>query len=122
MRGISKKTTKKELMEALEKSGGIIADALKLCGMSNTMFFRKYRYDPEVDELLKNLHVLGADVVSQILYQKCLEGNIKAIGLYLKYNPEFKNRGWTDTQTLVLKDDKPLTPEEKKELTKELFG
>jgi hypothetical protein len=42
--------------------------------------------------------------------------------LYLKYNPLARANNWTDSQILTIREDKPLTDEEKKNLAKELFG
>lgn len=121
-RGPSIRLTKKQVLEALEQTNGVINDAIRLLGIGKTQFYRKYRYDKEIEERLKELHVSGFEEVTDILYKLCLNGDTKAISLYLKYNPEAKKHLWIENQTLTIKEEKPLTPEEKDKLIDELFG
>lgn len=117
-----KRASKKQFIKALEASGGNIDDACNLCGLSKGTFYRYYRYTPEIEKALSEQRKIGFESVTEVLYKLCLKGDTKAIALYLKYNPVAKANSWVESQTLVVKDEKPLTDEEKEALKKELFG
>lgn len=121
MRSINKNFTKEQVCDALSETGGVINDAIRLLGISRGEFFRTYRYDPEIEAYIKQLHKQGFEEVTDVLYKQCLSGNIKAINTYLKYNPEAKAANWTEEKNINITELKPLTDEEKSKLVKELF-
>jgi hypothetical protein len=121
-RGPLRHLTKEIVIDALEQAGGIINHALKIGNIGRGEFYRKYRNDPEIDATIKRLHREGFDQIQDTLFTLAAGGNIKAIALYIKYNPVAKDEGWRADETVILKDDKPLTDEEKDALKKEIFG
>lgn len=122
MRGLGLRTTKKQVMDALVEAGGIMNDACKILGMSHSEFWRKWRHEPDVDALIRDLHRIGVARITDLVYQQALSGDIKSQHLYLRFCPEVKEQGWVEEQKITLKSDKPLTEEEKESLRNDLFG
>lgn len=121
-KGICKHITKKQVIDTLKETAGCIIDTLKILDMSRSHFYKKFRYDPDVEKVLKESQLMGFEQVTETLFKQCLEGNMKAMSLYLKYNPLSKAEGWVENQTLTLKEEKPLTSDEKNKLVQDLFG
>ena len=117
-----KKLSQKQVIEALEATGGNVGDAVNLLGVSKANFYRHYRYNPEIEKALADYSKIGFEAVTEVLFSLCMKGDTKAISLYLKYNPVAKANNWVESQTLVVKEEKPLSDEEKEALKKELFG
>lgn len=114
--------TVKMVLEAIVKTGGRIEETCKLCSMSLTEFYKRFRYNPKVEETLKKARQIGFELVTDTLLDRAMKGDMAATKLYLKYNPIAKENKWIDSQVLVLQENKPLTPEEKRDLAKNLFG
>ena len=114
--------TVKMVMDAITKTGGRIEETCKLCSMSPTEFYKRFRYNPKVEEALKEARKIGFELVTDTLLDRAMKGDMAAMKLYLKYNPIAKENKWVDAQVLVLREDKPLTDEEKRDLAKNLFG
>ena len=111
-----------DVLEALKQTGGKITDAVKVLDIDLQSFYQVWRYNPDVVKAIEESRQIGFEKVTQVLMDLCMQGDTKAISLYLKYNPVAKRNDWLDTQTISLKQDKPLTPDEKQELVKQLFG
>lgn len=111
-----------DVVKAVMETGGHVQDAIKVLGMSNGDFYKRFRYQPKVVQALQQAREIGFESVTDVLYAQALNGDLKAISLYLKYNPLSKQNGWVENQTLTIKEEKPLSPEEKQQLAKELFG
>lgn len=114
--------TLKMVCETLKETGGLILETMRKLDLSPRSFYNKWRYHPKVVKVLEESRRAGFDMVTDTLIKQALDGDVKAIGLYLKYNPIAKEANWVENQTLVLKGDKQLTPEEKKDLIGQLFG
>lgn len=121
-RALNNHVTVSDVIKALEATGGMIMDAVNMLGISVTEFYGKFRYNPKVEEALNLAHKIGFEKVTDVLVGRALDGDIKAISLYLKYNPLAKANNWVENQTLTLKEEKPLSNEEKQDLAKQLFG
>lgn len=121
-RALNNHVTVKDVVDTINGTGGMILESVKLLGISVTEFYQKFRYNPKVEEALKMAHRIGFDEVTDVLIKRALEGDLKAISLYLKYNPLAKENQWVENQTLTLKEEKPLSNEEKQDLAKQLFG
>ena len=111
-----------DVVKAVVQTGGHVQDAIAVLGLSNGDFYKRFRYNPKVVKALQEARQIGFESVTDVLYSKALNGDMKAMSLYLKYNPIAKENHWVETQTLTIREDKPLTDEEKKELAKQLFG
>lgn len=122
MRGPGKKITKKQIIEALRQTQGIMKEACRILDMSASLFWRKYRHDPEIEAVIKELHLIGATNVIDTIYSQAINGDINSQKMYLKYCPEVKDLGWKEETTVNLKEDVKLTEEEKQKLKEEMFG
>lgn len=112
----------KDVIDAINSTGGRIYESCNLCGMSIAEFYKRFRYNPKVEAALVQARQVGFELVTDTLLDKAMNGDIRAIQTYLKYNPIAKQNEWTDHQTLTIKEEKPLSDEEKQDLAKELFG
>lgn len=121
-KSLHRHTTLNQVLNAIAETGGIVTDTCRLLGVYPPDFYKKWRYLPEVEQAFIEAKSIGFEEVTDVLFKKALEGDNKAIKMYLQYCPLAKQNNWVENQTFTIKDDKPLTPEEKKELTKELFG
>lgn len=111
-----------DVVNAVMETGGHVQDTIKVLGMSNGDFYHRWRYNPKVIRALQQAREIGFESVTDVLYAQAVKGDLKACSLYLKYNPLAKQNGWVENQTLTIKEDKPLTDEEKEALKEELFG
>lgn len=119
---VEKKWTDQEVIDALTQSGGGIRDACRILEMATTTFYREWRYKPEIDAHLNMLWRIGAHNVIDTVYERALDGDIKACNLYMRYSPYVKEMGWVPEERVTLKTEKPLTPEEIEQAAKEIFG
>ena len=112
----------KDVIDAINATGGRIYETCDQCKMSVAEFYRRFRYNPKVEAALIKSRQVGFELVTDTLLDKAMKGDMRAIQTYLRYNPIAKMNEWTDHQTLTIKEDKPLTDEEKQDLAKRLFG
>lgn len=112
----------KDVINAINSTGGRIYETCNLCKMSIAEFYKRFRYNPKVEAALVKARQVGFELVTDTLLDKAMNGDMRAIQTYLRYNPIAKMNEWTDHQTLTIKEDKPLTDEEKQDLAKKLFG
>lgn len=112
----------KDVIDAINSTGGRIYETCNVCGISVSEFYKRFRYNKKIEEALVKARQMGFELVTDTLLDKAMKGEIRAIQTYLRYNPIAKINEWTDQQTLTIKEDKPLTDEEKQNLAKELFG
>lgn len=119
---LNNEVTVKKVIEAINATGGRIYETCDQCNMSVAEFYRRFRYNPKVEEALKEARKIGFELVTDTLLDKAMKGDTKCIALYLRYNPIARENNWTDNQTLTLKEEKPLSDEEKQDLAKKLFG
>lgn len=122
MRGPERRWTKAQVKAALVETGGMIKETFDRLGMSPHTFYSKYRYDPEIEALITALRQQGFEAVTDVLFEQAKAGNLKAIRIYLQFNPLAKQNNWVEKSEVVVRDEKPLTDEEREELKKELFG
>ena len=121
-RGPARHITVQQVLEAVKQAGGGIQDTARLLSMHLQDFYEKWRYQPEVDAAIKLAKRIGFERVTETVYEQALNGDRASQSLYLKYCPIGKQEGWTDTQTITLKAEKPLTEDERAALKGELFG
>ena len=101
--------TKKALLEALEKSLGIVTSACKTVGIDRTTFYRYVKDDPKFEKSVKEIENLCFDYVETQLYGLIKDRNPAAIIFYAK--TKMKNRGYVERQEITGKDGKdfPIT-------------
>ena len=86
---------KKKLLEALEKSLGIVTPACKEVGISRNQFYVYYREDEEFKKAVDDINDITLDFVENQLLRKIKEGSERSIMFYMKYKA--RKRGYTDS-------------------------
>lgn len=86
---------KKKLLEALEKSLGIVTPACKEVGISRNQFYVYYREDEEFKKAVDDINDITLDFVENQLLRKVKEGSERSIMFYMKYKA--RKRGYTDS-------------------------
>ena len=122
VQGLKKRLTLKIVLEAIERTGGRVAETIRVLGINPLTFYRNWRYLPEVEEALQQFRQMGFEEVTDTIFEQAKNGNLKAAHIYLRYSPTAKQNDWTDNQTLTIKEEKPLSDEEKEKLKQELFS
>lgn len=98
MKTNKKQQTKKALLEALEKSLGVITSACKIVGVDRGTFYRYYNEDPEFKKAVKDIDNVSLDFVESKLFKQIESGNVAATIFYLK--TKGKNRGYIEKQQI----------------------
>lgn len=86
---------KKKLLEALERTLGIVTPACKEAGVSRDTFYKYYREDPVFKEQVDELENLTLDYVESQLFKQIKDGSERSILFYMKYKG--KKRGYNDS-------------------------
>lgn len=88
------KIHKKKLLEALEKTLGIITPACKEVGISRNQFYIYYNTDQEFKAAVDDITDITIDFVESQLFKKIREGDNQAILFFMKYKG--RKRGYTE--------------------------
>jgi len=87
---------KKELLlEALERSLGIVTPACKDVGISRNQFYNYYNTDPIFKKAVDDINDVTLDFVENQLLKKIKNGSERSILFYMKYKG--KKRGYSDS-------------------------
>jgi len=97
---------KKKLLEALEKSLGIVTPACKEVGVSRETFYRYYKEDPEFKAKVDDINEITLDFAENQLLKKIKEGSERSILFYMRYKA--RKRGYTDSLDIT-SDGKSIT-------------
>lgn len=95
---LNAKLKKKQLLEALEKTLGIVTPACKAVGISRFQFYKYCKEDPEFKKAVDELQEITLDFVESALLQKVKEGSERSILFYMKYRG--RTRGYNDSLTI----------------------
>jgi hypothetical protein len=95
---------KKKLLEALEKTLGIVTPACKEVGVSRETFYRYYHEDDEFKEKVDELENLTLDYVESQLFKQIKDGSERSILFYMKYKG--RRRGYNDSLDITSGGDK----------------
>lgn len=87
--------TKRKMIEALERSLGIVTPAAKEVGISRQQFYVYYNTDPEFKKAVDEIDTMTTDFVENQLFKKIKEGSEKSIMFYMKYKG--RKRGYDST-------------------------
>ena len=90
--------TKKALLEALEKSLGVVTTACKQVGIDRTTFYRYYKEDKEFKKKVDDLSNVAKDFVESQLFKQIQDGNPTSTIFYLK--TKAKDRGFVERQQI----------------------
>jgi hypothetical protein len=97
---------KRKLIEALEKSLGIVTPACKEVGVSRETFYRYYREDEDFKKVVDDINEITLDFAENQLLSKIKEGSERSILFYMKYRG--RKRGYTDSLDIT-SDGKSIT-------------
>jgi len=96
---------KKAVIEALEKSLGVVTTACKLVGIGRTTFYQWLKEDQEFAEKVTDIENIALDFVESKLFENVKDGNTSEIIFYLK--TKGKKRGYIERQEITGADGMP---------------
>lgn len=99
--------TKKALVEALEKSLGVVSTACKAAGISRDTHYRWLKEDPDYKAQVEELSEVAVDFAESHLHKLIRDGNPAATIFFLK--TKGKNRGYVERQEIAVAEKKPLS-------------
>jgi len=85
---------KKALIEALEKTLGVVTDACELVNINRCTYYRYYNEDNEFKEIVDSIQDIALDFAESKLNEQIDVGNVTAIIFYLK--TKGKKRGYIE--------------------------
>lgn len=91
--------TKKAIIEALEKSLGVVTTACKIVGIDRTTFYRYLKDDAAFAQEVQDIENIAIDFVESQLFKQIKEGNTTATIFYLK--TKAKKRGYVERQEVT---------------------
>ena len=91
--------TKKAIIEALEKSLGVVTTACKIVGIDRTTFYRYLKDDADFAKEVQDIENIAIDFVESQLFKQIKEGNTTATIFYLK--TKAKKRGYVERQEVT---------------------
>ncbi len=95
---------KKRLIEALEKSLGVVTTACKQVGISRTTFYEYYK-DAQFKRQVDGISDIALDFAESQLHKQIQDGNTSATIFYLK--TKGKRRGYVERQEITGADGLP---------------
>lgn len=93
------KLHKQKLLEALEKSLGIVTAACKEVGISRDRFYTYYNTDEDFRKAVDDIQEITLDFAENQLLKKIREGSERSILFYMKYRG--RKRGYNDTMDIT---------------------
>jgi hypothetical protein len=75
---------KKALLEAMQKSYGVVSTACKMANLDRTTFYNHYNDDPEFKKACDECSEIALDSVETALYKQIETGNTAATIFYMK--------------------------------------
>ena len=96
---------KKALIEALEKSLGVVTTACKSLGVGRTTFYGWLKEDEEFAEKVNDIQNIALDFVESKLFENIRDGKTSEMIFYLK--TKGKKRGYIERQEITGADGMP---------------
>ena len=96
---------KKALIEAMQKSMGVITDACKVANVSRSTFYLYYNNDPVFQKACDECEHIALDFAESQLYKQIKEGSTTATIFYLK--TKGKHRGYIERQQIEINKGQP---------------
>ena len=100
-------TKKEAMLEALEKSLGIVSTAAKMVGIDRSTHYAWMKSDEEYKKAVNSIQDGVLDFAESHLYKLVKEGNPAATIFLLKTRG--KNRGYIERQEIEVQEKKPLS-------------
>jgi len=91
---------KKNLLQALEKSLGVVTTACKIVDCNRSTFYKYYNNDKEFRAAVDELQNMTLDFVESQLHKQIKDGNTTATIFYLK--TKGKKRGFVERQEIQM--------------------
>jgi hypothetical protein len=91
---------KKSLLQALEKSLGVVTTACKIVDCNRSTFYKYYNNDKEFRASVDELQNMTLDFVESQLHKQIKDGNTTATIFYLK--TKGKKRGFVERQEIQM--------------------
>jgi hypothetical protein len=91
---------KKNLLQALEKSLGVVTTACKIVDCNRSTFYKYYNNDKEFRASVDELQNMTLDFVESQLHKQIKDGNTTATIFYLK--TKGKKRGFVERQEIQM--------------------
>jgi len=87
---------KQAMVQAMEKSLGIVTTACKAVGISRDSHYRWMRDDEEYRQAIESIESMALDLAESKLHEQIVEGNTACIIFFLK--TKGKRRGYVEKQ------------------------
>jgi hypothetical protein len=97
---------KKAMIEALEKSLGVVTTACKTVGISRQTHYEWYREDEAYKAEVDSIADIALDFAESQLHKQIQNGEVSSTIFYLK--TKGKKRGYVERQELTGEDGKPI--------------
>lgn len=98
---------KKAMVEALEKSLGVVSSACRAMDISRQTHYNWLKTDAEYKAAVEELSEVAIDFAESHLHKLIKEGNPAATIFFLK--TKGKNRGYVERQEIAVAEKKPLS-------------
>jgi len=98
---------KKDLLDALERSLGIVSTACEKVGVDRKTHYNWMKDDPEYKEAVRAIEERTIDFAESHLHALIKDKNPAATIFFLK--TKGKNRGYVERQEIEVNDSRPLT-------------
>lgn len=89
---------KKALLEALEKTLGVVTQACKMVDIGRTTFYKYYKEDEDFRRAVDDIENVGIDFAESQLHKQIKDGSTAATIFYLK--TKGKKRGYVERQEI----------------------
>ena len=100
-------TKKEAMLEALEKSLGIVSTAAKMVGIDRSTHYAWLKADADYNKAVSSIQDSVLDFAESHLYKLVKEGNPAATIFFLK--TKGKKRGYIERQEIEVTERKPLS-------------
>ena len=94
--------SKKEFLEALERSLGVVTTAAKVCNIARTTHYRWLEEDAEYKEAVNDIQESAIDFAESSLHQQIKDKIPSSTIFYLK--TKGKNRGYVEKQQIEINE------------------
>lgn len=98
---------KKAILEALEKTLGVVTTACKNIGIGRTQFYHWLKTDADFKSKVDDISNVSLDFVESQLFKQIRAGSTAATIFYLK--TKGKNRGYVERQEIAAAKDESIT-------------
>jgi|TARA_R110002020_G_scaffold91513_1_gene222111 hypothetical protein len=97
---------KKEFLEALERSLGVVTTAASVCNIARTTHYRWLEEDSDYAEAVKDIQESAIDFAESSLHQQIKNKVPSSTIFYLK--TKGKHRGYVEKQEIQVNEPKPF--------------